>query len=109
MYNYGTVGILIGSDFYYKLKNMPCQDLPSGFTLLDSLLGKIIVSIDYAKLDSIKTFTSHVNLSSAVCVNSLNKQVFQFFFFDSIDIVEEPPETLSLEEYQESIKFNRVR
>uniref|UniRef100_A0A915P6W5 CCHC-type domain-containing protein n=1 Tax=Meloidogyne floridensis TaxID=298350 RepID=A0A915P6W5_9BILA len=76
--------ILLGSDYYYDLEPTPIKKLPSGYTLVSTLLGPIVAGKPYSPSNSI---IHNTNFCSQI-----DDQIQQFLSLEGIGIKEDPGE-----------------
>ena len=77
--------ILLGSDYYYDLEPTPIKRLPSGYTLVSTLLGPIIAGKPYHSYNN--------NIPSSINFCSQNDdQIREFLILEGIGIKEDPGE-----------------
>nr|CAD2196184.1 unnamed protein product [Meloidogyne enterolobii] len=77
--------ILLGSDYYYDLEPTPIKRLPSGYTLVSTLLGPIVAGKPY--LCSNKLLNSSINFCS-----QHEEKIIEFLTLEGIGIKEDPGE-----------------
>nr|CAD2134264.1 unnamed protein product [Meloidogyne enterolobii] len=76
--------ILLGSDYYYDLEPTPIKKLPSGYTLVSTLLGPIVAGKPYSPSNSIIHTTNFCS--------QIDDQIQQFLSLEGIGIKEDPGE-----------------
>lgn len=105
LYQYGTPDILIGVDFCYDLEVRLLQILSSEFTVHEFLLGFIIASRSETELVSSFPNIAVTNFVNNFSYKSFDNCLSQFFFFQTLGIKEELPETLNMDKYKKQICF----
>uniref|UniRef100_A0A914MDV1 Integrase catalytic domain-containing protein n=1 Tax=Meloidogyne incognita TaxID=6306 RepID=A0A914MDV1_MELIC len=105
--NYQNIvpSILLGSDFYYEIEPTPIYRLPSGYHLIQTLLGLIIAGKPFGCSNSVQI----TNFSSQTTVTEPPNE---FFSLESIGITDPSPTKTDdsvLQEFNQTTEFSNGR
>lgn len=92
--------VLLGADFYYELEPTPLQRLPSGYTLIHTLLGHIVAGKAFS---SSKPLCHQINF----CQQNDNPPIIppaDYFTLESIGVREDPSDLNNDEVHQKFLK-----
>ncbi|KAK6031060.1 zinc knuckle [Ostertagia ostertagi] len=99
-----TPSLLIGNDYFWDIvlsDNFFCQKMPSGYRLLHTTIGDIIINkqIDIKKSENISLFASEKGLSNPSNHDELSELVSNFWKFETIGILDDPMQRMNLRAY----------
>nr|CDJ83931.1 Protein of unknown function DUF1759 and Protein of unknown function DUF1758 domain containing protein [Haemonchus contortus] len=101
-----TPSILIGNDYFWDFvlsDNFYCHKMPSGYRLLHTTIGDIIVNkqLDIKNSEIISLFASEKELSNPSNHDELSELVSNFWKFETIGILDDPMQS----DDEECLKF----